>query len=169
MARPGQAPVPGSCRQARAVDVRLCLNLAGPGDFRQHAARPLSRGAHAFRLRLPAPQLARRPRLPPFIDPPGYRSHRPEFTLLYQLVEHYSASAVAWRKVSCACAVSVVAPRCRWHSVARSGVLPVVRSAAHGRDGCAAGSRRPARTPMAAMGAGPRQRVGVAASTRKHQ
>ena len=34
----------------------------------------------------------RRPRAPPFIDPPGYTRHRPEATLLYQLVEqHYPA------------------------------------------------------------------------------
>jgi hypothetical protein len=31
-----------------------------------------------------------RPRAPPFIDPPGYARHRPEATLLYQIVErHY--------------------------------------------------------------------------------
>ena len=31
-------------------------------------------------------------RAPPFLDPPGYARHRPEATLLYQLVEqHYSA------------------------------------------------------------------------------
>jgi len=35
---------------------------------------------------------ARRPASPPFIDPPGYSRHRPERTLLYQLVEqHYPA------------------------------------------------------------------------------
>ena len=35
---------------------------------------------------------ARRPRAPPFIDPPGHARHRPEATLLYQLVEqHYPA------------------------------------------------------------------------------
>lgn len=35
---------------------------------------------------------ARRPRAPPFTDPPGYTRHRPERTLLYQLVEqHYPA------------------------------------------------------------------------------
>jgi hypothetical protein len=35
---------------------------------------------------------ARRPRAPPFFDPPGYARHRPEATLLYQLVEqHYPA------------------------------------------------------------------------------
>jgi len=34
----------------------------------------------------------RRPRAPPFLDPPGYARHRPEDTLLYQLVEqHYPA------------------------------------------------------------------------------
>jgi hypothetical protein len=33
-----------------------------------------------------------RPRAPAFIDPPGYARHRPESTLLYQLVEqHYPA------------------------------------------------------------------------------
>jgi hypothetical protein len=35
---------------------------------------------------------ARRPRAPPFLDLPGYARHRPESTLLYQLVEqHYPA------------------------------------------------------------------------------
>jgi hypothetical protein len=35
---------------------------------------------------------ARRPRAPPFLDPPGYRRHRPEATLPYQLVQqHYPA------------------------------------------------------------------------------
>ena len=34
----------------------------------------------------------RRPRAPPFLDPPGYARHRPEATLLHQLVEqHYRA------------------------------------------------------------------------------
>jgi hypothetical protein len=34
----------------------------------------------------------RQPRAPPFVDPPGYARHRPETTLLYQLVEqHYPA------------------------------------------------------------------------------
>ncbi len=34
----------------------------------------------------------RRPRAPPFIEPPGYALHRPEKTLLYQLVaQHYPA------------------------------------------------------------------------------
>jgi hypothetical protein len=35
---------------------------------------------------------ARTFRAPPFLDPPGYGRHRPEATLLYQLVkQHYSA------------------------------------------------------------------------------
>jgi hypothetical protein len=35
---------------------------------------------------------ARQSQTPPFIDPPGYGRHRPERTLLYQLVEqHYPA------------------------------------------------------------------------------
>lgn len=34
----------------------------------------------------------RHPRAPPFVEPPGYARHRPESTLLYQLVEqHYPA------------------------------------------------------------------------------
>jgi hypothetical protein len=32
---------------------------------------------------------ARRLCAPPFIDPPGYARHRPEATLLYQLVEQH--------------------------------------------------------------------------------
>ena len=32
---------------------------------------------------------ARHPRAPPFIEPPGYARHRPETTLLYQLVEQH--------------------------------------------------------------------------------
>src|SRR5689334_364238 len=37
-----------------------------------------------------------RPRVPPFIDPPGYARHRPEETLLYRLVEeHYPAFLAA--------------------------------------------------------------------------
>ncbi|MBM4218754.1 MAG: hypothetical protein FJ171_03775 [Gammaproteobacteria bacterium] len=35
---------------------------------------------------------AQRPRAPPFIDPPSYARHRPEATLLYQLVgQHFPA------------------------------------------------------------------------------
>lgn len=37
-----------------------------------------------------ASERAARPRAPPFIVPPGYARHRPEETLLYQIVErHY--------------------------------------------------------------------------------
>jgi len=37
-----------------------------------------------------------RPRAPPFIDPPGYARHRPEATLLYQIIErHYPEFAAA--------------------------------------------------------------------------
>ena len=31
----------------------------------------------------------RRPRAPPFLDPPGYARHRPEATLLYRLIEQH--------------------------------------------------------------------------------
>jgi hypothetical protein len=41
---------------------------------------------------MPAADRARRPRAPPFVDPPGYGRYRPEATLLYQLVQqHYPA------------------------------------------------------------------------------
>ncbi len=36
---------------------------------------------------MPAAASALRPRAPPFIEPSGYAQHRPESTLLYQLVE----------------------------------------------------------------------------------
>jgi hypothetical protein len=37
-----------------------------------------------------------RPRAPPFIDPPGYARHRPEATLLYQIIErHYPEFVIA--------------------------------------------------------------------------
>ena len=39
-----------------------------------------------------------RPRAPPFIDPPGYARHRPEATLLYQLVERHYPELVAARE-----------------------------------------------------------------------
>ncbi len=40
----------------------------------------------------PATAHARHPRAPPFVEPSGYARHRPENTLLYQLVEqHYPA------------------------------------------------------------------------------
>lgn len=39
-----------------------------------------------------------RPRAPPFIDPPGYARHRPEATLLYQIIERYYPELVAARE-----------------------------------------------------------------------
>jgi ribosomal protein S27E len=41
-----------------------------------------------------------RPRAPSFIDPPGYVRHRPEATLLYELVEQRYPEFVAAREVS---------------------------------------------------------------------
>ena len=43
---------------------------------------------------------AARRRAPPFIDPPGYARHRPEQTLLYQLVEQHYAAFLAAREVA---------------------------------------------------------------------
>lgn len=41
---------------------------------------------------MPVAAPARRPRAPPFVHPPGYARHRPETTLLYQLVaQHFPA------------------------------------------------------------------------------
>jgi ribosomal protein S27E len=39
-------------------------------------------------------------RAPPFIDPPGYARHRPEATLLYQLVEQYYPALLAAREAT---------------------------------------------------------------------
>jgi hypothetical protein len=44
-----------------------------------------------------ARERATQSRAPPFIDPPGYARHRPEETLLYQLVERYYPDLVAVR------------------------------------------------------------------------
>ena len=41
-----------------------------------------------------------RPRAPPFIEPPGYTRHRPEATLLYQLVEKHYPEFVAMREAA---------------------------------------------------------------------
>jgi ribosomal protein S27E len=41
-----------------------------------------------------------RARAPPFIDPPGYARHRPEATLLYQLVERHYSEFVAVREAA---------------------------------------------------------------------
>jgi ribosomal protein S27E len=43
---------------------------------------------------------AARLRAPPFIDPPGYARHRPEETLLYQLVERYCPEFVTAREAA---------------------------------------------------------------------
>jgi hypothetical protein len=47
-----------------------------------------------------ASERAARPRAPPFIDPPGYARHRPEETLLYQLVERYYPELVTAREAA---------------------------------------------------------------------
>ena len=47
-----------------------------------------------------ASERAERLRAPPFIDPPGYARHRPEATLLYQLVERHYAEFVATREAA---------------------------------------------------------------------
>ena len=41
-----------------------------------------------------------RPLTPPFVDPPGYARHRPEATLLYQLVERYYPEFVTAREAT---------------------------------------------------------------------
>jgi hypothetical protein len=41
-----------------------------------------------------------RPRAPPFVDPPGYARHRPEATLLYQLVERYYSEFATAREAT---------------------------------------------------------------------
>jgi hypothetical protein len=41
-----------------------------------------------------------RPRAPPFIDPPGYVRHRPEATLLYEVVERHYLELVAAREAA---------------------------------------------------------------------
>jgi len=47
-----------------------------------------------------ARERAARPRAPPFMKPPGYTCHRPEATLLYQLVERYYPQLVAAREAA---------------------------------------------------------------------
>ena len=41
-----------------------------------------------------------RPRAPPFGDPPGYVRHRPEWTVLYQLVERHYPDFLALREAA---------------------------------------------------------------------
>ena len=47
-----------------------------------------------------ASKQAARLRAPPFIDPPGYARHRPEATLLYQLLERHYPELVATREAA---------------------------------------------------------------------
>jgi hypothetical protein len=47
-----------------------------------------------------ANERAARPRAPRFIDPPGYARHRPEETLLYQIVERHYPELVATREAA---------------------------------------------------------------------
>jgi ribosomal protein S27E len=47
-----------------------------------------------------ASKRAERLRAPPFIDPPGYARHRPEATLLYQLVERHYPELVTTREAA---------------------------------------------------------------------
>jgi hypothetical protein len=47
-----------------------------------------------------ASERAARPRAPPFIDPLGYARHRPEETLLYQLVERHYPELAAVREAA---------------------------------------------------------------------
>ncbi len=102
-----------------------------------------------------ASERAARLRAPPFIDPPGYARHRPEATLLYQLVERHYLELVATREAAgqplpryvqeefgaylnagasstafCACAARTVGPR-SWSRSAASGAA-FARAAAHG-------------------------------------
>jgi len=67
----------GSCSLGSSLDSILLQRRGAAGI----AAGPSAMSAAAR---------ARRPHAPPFIDPPGYGRHRPEQTLLFQLVEqHY--------------------------------------------------------------------------------
>jgi hypothetical protein len=47
-----------------------------------------------------ASEQAERLRAPPFVDPPGYLRHRPEATLLYQLVERHYPGLVTAREAA---------------------------------------------------------------------
>ena len=83
----------------------------------------------------------RPPRAPAFVDPPGYASHRPETTLLYQLVEqHYPV----FRELR------GVAGRLQ---LQEARALPLLWRAPHGRDRRAAGRRDTARASAAPVGA----------------
>jgi hypothetical protein len=76
-ANPFDSPKFSTTVSAYARIAWLCLSIARTRGHRTRA------GARA--------------RAPPFIDPPGYTRHRPEATLLYQLVERYHPELVAAR------------------------------------------------------------------------
>jgi hypothetical protein len=90
-----------------------------------------------------------RPRAPPFIDPPGYARHRPEATLLYQVIERHYPELVAAREAAgrplpkyvqeefeayvkcgrlgmafCACAARAATPRSRVRSAVPAAFVP---------------------------------------------
>jgi len=99
----------------------------------------------------------RRVRAPPFVDPAGYARHRPESTLLYQLVEqHYPAfrelRAEAGRPLpeyvqqefdaylKCGrLEEGFLRVRCEHCRAEKLVAFSSKRRAAHGRDCCAAG------------------------------
>ena len=65
------------------------MHLRKPDPECRHVACAVPAG---FRDRAMHAAASARPRAPEFVDPPGYARHRPETTLLYQLVEqHYRA------------------------------------------------------------------------------
>lgn len=49
---------------------------------------------------MPVDAGARRPRTPPFINPPGYARHRAEVTQPYQIVEQYYPEFLATREAA---------------------------------------------------------------------
>jgi hypothetical protein len=73
----------------------------------------------------------RHPPSPPFIDPPGYCRHRPERTLLYQLVEQHYPAFRELRALSCRETGGVQLQEAR--------VLSLLRRPAYGRDRGAVG------------------------------
>jgi hypothetical protein len=86
--------VPGTAERSAAGGHHGPRLEVTPTSSRRALAPPLEhfeRGANAWFLddtRLIVRRArARRPRAPPFLDPPGYARHRPEATLLYRLVE----------------------------------------------------------------------------------
>ncbi len=68
---------------------------------------------------------ARRPRAPPFLDPTGHGRHRPQATLLYQLVEqHYPAfRGHAEKLVAFSCKKRGFCPSCGARRMAETAAL----------------------------------------------